>query len=91
MDEPEIAIALHYESGGEVPTVVASGRRAIARQMLEVADAHGVAIQRDQALAELLAPLEVGSPIPIAAFAAVAEIMAHLYRVDRALAAERAG
>ena len=88
MDEPDIAIALHYEAGGEVPRITASARGAIARQMLEVANAHGVIVQRDRALAELLAPLEMGSSIPVAAFAAVAEILARLYRIDRAMSAD---
>ena len=90
MDEPEIAIALHYEFDGDVPRVTASGRGAVARQMLEVANAHGVVVRRDRALAELLAPLDIGSPIPLAAFAAVAEILARLYQTDRALAEGRA-
>ncbi|MDX1540070.1 MAG: EscU/YscU/HrcU family type III secretion system export apparatus switch protein [Geminicoccaceae bacterium] len=87
MDENEVAIALHYEAGGDAPRVTASGRGAIARQMLEVANQHGVAVRQDRTLAELLAPLEIGSVIPVAAFAAVAEILAQLYRIDRSMSA----
>lgn len=89
VDEPEVAIALRYEAGGDAPRVTASGRGAIARQMLQVADEHGVAVRHDRALAEVLAPLEIGSVIPVAAFAAVAEIIAQLYRVDRSMSADR--
>lgn len=89
MDEVEVAVALHYGTGGDVPRVTASGRGRIARQMVEVAGRHGVAVRHDEALAEVLAPLEVGSAIPVAAFAAVAEILAQLYRIDRSLAAGR--
>ena len=88
MDEPEIAIALQYELGTDVPRVTASGRGAIARQMLELATAHGVAVRRDRSLAELLAPIEIGAAIPAAAFA-VAEILARLYRMDRAISADK--
>ncbi|HEX6142833.1 MAG TPA: hypothetical protein VFZ01_08955 [Geminicoccaceae bacterium] len=48
-------------------------------------------MEHDRALAKLLHPLEVGSPIPVAAFGAVAKILAHLYRADRPLAGERGG
>ena len=86
------AIALGYDSvSDDLPRVIASGRGAIARQMLAIAEHHGVPVEHDRPLAELLHPLELGSPIPTAAFAAVAEILAHLYRADRALAAERGG
>lgn len=84
MDEAEIAIALRYDPEEEgAPRVTATGRGPVARQIMEVASAHGVTVQRDRALAELLAPLEVNTPIPVAAFAAVAEILVHLYRADR--------
>lgn len=90
MNRTEVAIALGYDAAGDdLPRVTATGRGAIARQMLAVAQQHGVAVRQDRALAELLQPLDVGSPIPLAAFAAVAEILAHLYRTDRALARER--
>lgn len=85
MDEPAIAIALRYDPAeGDAPRVAATGRGPVARQIVEVAAEHGVAVKRDPALAELLAPLDLNTPIPVAAFAAVAEILAHLYRADRA-------
>ena len=87
MAEPDLAIALRYEpEGDEAPRVTAKGRGAIAAQIVGVARAHGVAVRRDHSLAELLSNLEIDSPIPVAAFAAVAEILAHLYRVDQQLA-----
>ena len=86
MSEAEVAIALAYDPAGQdLPRVTASGRGLVARQMLAAAEHHGVPVQHDAALAELLRRLDIGSPIPIAAFAAVAEILAHLYRTDRTL------
>ena len=46
---------------------------------------HGVAVRRDRDLAALLDTLEIDSPIPVVAFAAVAEILAHLYRANQRL------
>lgn len=62
MNQTEVAIALRYDpAGDDLPRVTASGRGAIARQMLAVAERHGVAVQHDRALADLLRPLEVGT------------------------------
>ena len=87
MEDPDLAIALRYHpDGDEAPRVTAKGRGAIAAQIVAVARDHGVALRRDRSLAQLLASVEIDSPIPVAAFAAVAEILAHLYRVDQQLA-----
>jgi len=87
MADPELAIALSYDPDrNQAPRVTAKGRGAIAAQIVAVARDHGVALRRDHSLAQLLASVEIDSPIPIAAFAAVAEILAHLYRVDQQLA-----
>ena len=87
MAEPDLAIALRYEPGGDdAPRVTAKGRGAIAAQIVAVARDHRVAVRRDGSLAQLLGSLQIDSPIPVAAFAAVAEILAHLYRVDQQLA-----
>ena len=67
------------------PRVVAKGRGALAAQIVALARDHGVAVRRDQDLAALLSTLEVDCPIPVAAFAAVAEILGHLYRANREL------
>ena len=86
MEDPDLAIALRYQpDGDEPPRVTAKGRGAIAAQIVAVARAHGVALRRDRSLAQLLASMDIDSPIPVAAFAAVAEILAHLYRVDQQL------
>ena len=67
------------------PRVVAKGRGAIAAQIVALAREHRVAIRRDQDLAALLGALQIDCPIPVAAFAAVAEILARLYRANREL------
>ena len=81
--DPDIAVALRYDKGSEdLPRVAAKGRGAIAQQIIAIAEEHGVAVHRDSDLVEVLDQLEVNAPIPVAAFAAVAEILAHLYRVN---------
>ncbi len=83
MPEDKTAVALRYDPGaGELPCVTARGRGLIAEQILRLAAEHGVPIRRDPDLAALLARLAPGSAVPAEAFAAVAAILAALYRLD---------
>jgi flagellar biosynthesis protein len=78
-----LAVALKYEPRTEYgPKVVASGRGAIAEQILAIAFAKGIKVREDADLAKLLSVIEVDSEIPIEAFAAVAEILAYVYRAN---------
>ncbi|MGI9436941.1 MAG: EscU/YscU/HrcU family type III secretion system export apparatus switch protein [Geminicoccaceae bacterium] len=82
-EDPEIAVALRYDpEGDDLPRVVAKGRGAIAEQILAIAEEQGVAIRRDRNLVDVLDRLEINAPIPVAAFAAVAEILGRLYRMN---------
>jgi flagellar biosynthesis protein len=76
-------VALRHERGDpSLPRIVASGHGAVAEQILELAFAHGVKVRTDADLAEILAAVDVESEIPIEAIAAVAEILAHVYRAN---------
>lgn len=82
-DERQIAVALKHERGDDrAPRVVASGRGALAERILELAFAAGVKVREDADLAEVLAAIEADHEIPVAAFAAVAEILSYVYRVN---------
>lgn len=65
-----------------LPTVTAAGRGKIAEQMLQIAFANGIKVREDGNLAEMLASVELDSPIPSEAFMAVAEIMSYVYRAN---------
>jgi flagellar biosynthesis protein len=79
--EREKAIALDFDHRDpSVPTVVAIGEGEVARQILAIALEHGVKVREDADLVEILSTLDVGDEIPIIAFAAVAEILTHVYR-----------
>jgi flagellar biosynthesis protein len=87
MTDSEIAVALRHDpEAADLPRVSASGRGAIARRIVEIARANRIEVRRDADLAGMLQALEIDSPIPLAAFAAVAEILARLYRANGALA-----
>ncbi|MGB0683158.1 MAG: EscU/YscU/HrcU family type III secretion system export apparatus switch protein [Magnetovibrionaceae bacterium] len=80
----QIAVALqHDDEEAATPKVVASGKGAIAEQILQIAYAHDVKVREDADLAQILSLLDVESDIPLEAFAAVAEILTYVYRANR--------
>ena len=82
---PKRAVAVEYVRGRDsAPRVVASGRSAVAEQILNIAFANGVKVREDAELVEILSLVDVDSPIPVEAFAAVAEILSYVYRANAA-------
>ncbi len=78
-----VAVALSCDSATHgAPRVSATGRGAVAEQILEIAFANGVKVREDADLAQLLATLGLDSPIPLAVFATVAEILTYVYRAS---------
>ena len=77
------AVAIEYERGtDEAPRVTASGKGAIAEQILAIAFDRGIKVRQDAELVEILSLVEVDSPIPLEAFTAVAEILAFVYQAN---------
>lgn len=76
-----IAVALE-EQAGAAPAIVASGKGFLAEKILELAFANDVKVREDADLAQILAAIDVDSPIPTDAFAAVAEVLSYLYRAN---------
>ncbi len=66
----------------EAPVVAASGRGHLADEIVALAEANGVPIEHDPALAMALAHLEVGQAIPPALYTAIAELLVFLYELD---------
>ncbi len=82
----ELAVALQYDSKEmAAPTVVAKGAGYLASRIKEVARHHGVPIMENKPLARALyRQVEVGYQIPPTLYKAVAEILAHVYRMGEA-------
>ena len=84
-----VAVAVsHDRQGRGAPRVVASGRGALAEQILQIAFDRGVKVRTDADLAEILAAVEVDSEVPLQALAAVAEILSYVYRAQGQMDAE---
>ncbi len=79
----QTAVALEDRTKkGEVPTIKAAGRGKIAEKILQLAFDNGIKVREDGNLAEMLAKIELDSPIPSEAFMAVAEILSYVYRAN---------
>ncbi|WP_199617927.1 EscU/YscU/HrcU family type III secretion system export apparatus switch protein [Paenibacillus alkalitolerans] len=85
------AVALTYTpEKNAAPVVVAKGRGAVAERIMETALEHGVPLQEDASLVEVLSQLDIEQEIPPELYKLVAEIMSFVYRTDRKLSGVRA-
>ncbi len=79
------AAALQYQPGQDAaPRVVAAGRGEIAQRILALAREAGIPIQQDGDLAEALLRVDLAGEIPPELYPAVAEVLAFVWRSDRA-------
>ena len=79
------AVAIKYEEKqGSAPVVVAKGMDNIALQIKKIARENGVHIVQNPSLARsLYAEVEIDREIPETLFAAVAEVLAYVYKMNR--------
>ena len=82
-DRNKMAAALTYERGkDEAPRLAAKGKGMVAEQIIEMAKKHGITVREDPDLVQLLMKLDLDMPIPLEAYAAVAEILAYVYKAN---------
>jgi len=77
----DIAVALKYD-GKNAPKVTAKGEGFTARQILAIAEKHGVPLQNEPELARILAQVPLGDEIPQQLYIAVAEVIAFAYFIS---------
>ena len=79
-----IAIALRYDRKSmQAPCLVAKGTRKNAEQIREIARQSGVPIIENKPLARLMFKYgKVGRDIPAQLYAAVADVLAYVYRMN---------
>jgi flagellar biosynthesis protein FlhB len=79
-----LAVALVYDADDPAPRVVAKGAGEIAARIREQARLHGVPIREDKPVARtLFKSVEIGDLVPVELYAAIAEILAAVYRARR--------
>lgn len=82
-DKNKAAVAIKYERGTDpAPKLVAKGKGSVAEQMIAIALDNDIEIKEDADLVEILQKLDVDALIPLEAYAAVAEILAFVYRAN---------
>jgi flagellar biosynthetic protein FlhB len=76
------AVALKYDGSRPAPVVVAKGQDLVALQIRRIAEENDVPIVPDPPLARSLhAAVEIGHMIPAELYAAVAQVLAFVYRM----------
>jgi flagellar biosynthesis protein FlhB len=76
------AVALRYDGSRTAPEVVAKGQDLVAMQIRRIAEENDVPVVSDPPLARALhASVEIGQMIPQELYAAVAKVLAFVYRV----------
>jgi flagellar biosynthetic protein FlhB len=76
------AIALRYDGSKTAPEVVAKGKDLVAAQIRRIAQENNVPLVADPPLARALhSSTEIGQVIPQELYAAVARVLAYVYRV----------
>jgi flagellar biosynthesis protein FlhB len=76
------AVALRYDGSRTAPEVVAKGKDLVAAQIRRIAEEHDVPIVADPPLARALhQSTEIGQVIPEELYAAVARVLAFVYRL----------
>jgi len=78
-----VAVALRYDMEKDLaPRVVAKGERLIAEKIKEIAEKFGVPVVENKPLARALFEIaEIGMMIPEKLYRAVAEVLAHVYKL----------
>ena len=77
-----IAVALRYGTRDPAPVVIAKGHDEVALQIRAEARKHGIPVLENRRLARALdAEVPIGHAIPAAHFAAVARVLAFVYRL----------
>ena len=79
------AVALKYDMQQDVaPRVIAKGRGHVAEHILDTAQKNSVPVYRNKTLVNMLMALEIDREIPPELYKAIAEVMAYVYKMDKA-------
>ena len=83
IDRNKLAVALKYERDkNPAPVITAKGKGYMAQQIIELAKQYNIEIRQDRDLVQMLEKLDIDTPIPLEAYAAVAEILSYVYRAN---------
>lgn len=78
------AVSIAYGEGDEAPRVTAKGRGLIAEEIIRRANEAGVYVHQSREMVGLLMQVDLDRSIPPALYRVVAELLAWLYRTEKA-------
>ncbi len=79
------AVALKYDMDRDTaPRVVAKGKGHTAEHILEAAQKSSVPVYQNKTLVNMLMALDIDREIPPELYKAIAEVMAYVYKMDKA-------
>jgi flagellar biosynthesis protein len=81
MSAQKVAVALKYDAP-TAPRVTAIGRGELAQRIIETAEANGVPLTDNPALAEALSKIPLDQEIPESLYRAVAEVLSYILRTS---------
>jgi flagellar biosynthesis protein len=85
MDKSLKVVALKYDKEKDhAPKVIAKGQAEIAEKIIEIAKAHNLPLYEDKNLVQILEALDLETEIPAELYRAVAEVLAFIYRLNKA-------
>ena len=78
------AVAVRYDvEKDKAPLILASGRGAVADEILRVAEENKIPLYENRDLANILAKLEIDTEIPTQLYVLVAEVLFFVYKLDK--------
>ncbi len=79
------AVALKYDAQKDTaPRVIAKGKGHTAEHILEAAQKNSVPVYQNKTLVNMLMALDIDREIPPELYKAIAEVMAYVYKMDKA-------
>ena len=79
------AVALKYDAQkDQAPRVIAKGKGHTAEHILEAAQKNSVPVYQNKTLVNMLMALDIDREIPPELYKAIAEVMAYVYKMDKA-------
>ncbi|MBE5965429.1 MAG: flagellar biosynthesis protein FlhB [Lachnospiraceae bacterium] len=82
------AVAVSYDIQDSAPKIIATGKGYLADRIMERAKERNIPLHKDEALADTLSKLELGSYIPPELYDVVAEILVFVGSMDDIIKAE---
>ena len=83
-EQEQKAVAVRYDvEKDRAPRVTAKGRSLVADRILAEAKKNGIPVYQNKSLVNMLKALEIDREIPPELYRTIAEVLAHVYRIDR--------